>query len=92
MAFARTVVESHAARPVIDAEIHREPRLNDLYEGLKWRLARQPEVGYPIPQVNPPAFVIHSFHWSGLRNLFPIVVAYDYDDDQVVIYAVKVIH
>jgi hypothetical protein len=75
MAFARTVVESHVAQQVIDTEIHRDPRLNDLYEGLKWRLARQPEVGYPIPQMTPPAYVIHSYHWPGLRGLFPVMTS-----------------
>jgi hypothetical protein len=91
MAFERTVVESHVAQRTVDAEIKWEPALADLYDGLKWRLARQPEVGYPIPRTNPPAYVIHSFHWKGLRGALPIVVSYTFDADQVVIYGVRVL-
>jgi hypothetical protein len=76
---------------VIDTEIRREPRLMELYEGLKWRLARQPDAGYPIPNTDPQAFVIHSFNWKALAAIAPILVTYTYDDDQVVIVAVRIL-
>lgn len=87
MAFARTVIESPEAAKVIDNEIKEIPRLADIYEGLKWRLARGPDIGYPIPKTNPQLYVTHSYHW----NTAAITVAYQFDDDQVEVLAVKVL-
>ena len=87
MAFARTVVESHVAAHIIDTEIKRIPRLYDIYEGIKWRLARQPEIGYRVPRTDPETYVIHSYHW----RIAAVVVAYHFTEDQVEILDVKVV-
>lgn len=86
MAFARTILESHVAAKTIDNEIKKIPRLIDIYDGIKWRLARQPDMGYRVPRTDPPTYVIHSYHW----NIAAVVVAYHFDDDQVEILDVKV--
>jgi hypothetical protein len=86
MAFARTIIESHIAQKTIDGEIKRIHRLIDIYDGIKWRLARQPEGGYRVPKTNPPTWVMHSYHWG----IAAVVLAYHFDDDQVEILDVKV--
>jgi hypothetical protein len=87
MAFARTIVESHDAQRVIDQEIARDARLSDIYDGLKWRLARQPEIGYRVPKTSPQTYVTHSYHW----NTSAIVAAYRFDEDRVEILGLQVI-
>ena len=86
MAFARTVVESHLAAKTIDSEIKKIPRLLDIYDGIKWRLAREPDIGYRVPKTNPQTYVIHSYHWG----VAAIVVAYHFNEDQVEILDVKI--
>jgi len=86
MAFARTVIESHVAASIIDNEIKRIPRLIDIYEGVKWRLAREPEIGYRVPRTTPPTYVVHSYHW----RIAAVIVAYHFNEDQVEILDVKV--
>ena len=86
MAFARTVLESHVAAKIIDNEIKKIPRLIDIYDGIKWRLARQPEIGYPVPRTNPQTYVIHSYHWE----IAAVVVAYHFNENQVEILDVRV--
>lgn len=86
MAFERTIIESHVAQKYIDNEIRKLPRLIDIYDGIKWRLARQPEVGYRVPRTEPPTYVVHSWHW----NIAAVVVAYHFNDDQVEILDIKI--
>lgn len=90
MAYARTVVESRDAQGLIDNETDGYPRLRDLYDGLLWRLARQPEIGYPVPETDPPLFLIHSTNWRR-RPLPVIVIAYTYTPDRVFVQAVRVL-
>lgn len=87
MAFARTIRESRIAEQTIDNEIKKTPRLNDVYEGVKWLLARSPETGYAVPRTDPQTYVIHSYHWNIGAS---VVIAYHFDDDQVEILDVKV--
>jgi hypothetical protein len=86
MAFARTIIESPVAQRTIDDEIRRRPRLIDIYDGIKWRLARQPEIGYRVPKTVPPTYVVHSYHWG----IAAVIVAYHFDEDQVEFLDVKV--
>ena len=89
MAFARTVIESPDAQRWIDEARGRDrpDRLTDIYEGLKWRLARQPEVGYRLPKVEPDTYVVHSFHW----NVAAIVAVYRFDADDVHIIDLNIV-
>ena len=89
MAFARTVIESpNAERCIDDVRCQGSPdRLTDIYEGLKWRLARQPEVGYRLPTVKPDTYVVHSYHW----NVAAIVAVYRFDADAVHIIDLNIV-
>jgi hypothetical protein len=90
VAYARTVVESRDASALIDAEIDSFPRLQELYDGLIWRLARQPEIGYSVPETDPPLFLIHSRDWQ--RPGLPVIVlAYTYSTERVFVQAVRVL-
>jgi len=90
MAFARTIVEARDASALIDAEIDGYPRLRELYDGLLWRLARQPQIGYPVPDTQPPLYLVHSRDWK--RPGLPVIVlAYTYSDDRVFVQAVRVL-
>ena len=87
MAFARTTIESNIAQHVIDDEIKQKPRLYEIYEAIKWRLARGPEDGYRVPRTDPETYVVHSYHWDiGAA----VVVAYIFNNDQVEILDVIV--
>jgi hypothetical protein len=90
MAFARTIVEQREVTALIDTECDEWPRLRELYDGLLWRLARQPTVGYPVPETNPPLFLVHSRDWKR-QGLPVIVLAYTYTADRVFIQAVRVL-
>jgi hypothetical protein len=86
MAFAREIIESHDAASFIDNEIKRNPKLADFWEGVKWRLARGPEMGYRAPRTHPQTYVIHSYHWG----VAGIVVTYRFSEDQVEILNLKI--
>ena len=90
MAFARQVVEEHSVQDTIDNHSDEHPRFLDFWEALKWRLARQPEVGYPIPHSNPLLYLVHSAHWD-VPGAVVIVALYGFSMDEVVVKAVKVI-
>ncbi len=66
-----------------------DARIGELFDGLKWRLARDPEGGYPIPATNPPRYVMRSQRWPAFPSV--IVVAYTFTDDEVVIHGVRII-
>jgi hypothetical protein len=87
MAFARTVVESAEVSTLLDAETKRHERLQDLFDGLKWRIARDPEAGYSVPGTRPALCVIRSDDALGLPVL---VLAYTFDADQVVVIGARV--
>ena len=89
MAFARQVVEEHSVLDAIDNHAHKHPRFRDFREALKWRLARQPSVGYPIPNTNPELYLVHSAHWE-VADAVVIVAVYGFDVDEVVVKAIKV--
>lgn len=89
MAFARTIVETRDASSIIDEQIELYPRLRDLYDGLLWRLSREPELGYPVPATQPQLLLVHSRDWQ--RPGLPVIlIAYTYSDEQVFVQAIRV--
>src|SRR5687768_16891418 len=76
MAAERKVEVFDAAQATIDKEIAPDPQLSDFWEGLKWRLSRDPLTGaYRVPQSEPPTYIARSHHW-GVASL---VVVYRFD-------------
>ena len=57
----RKVTVLDAAKAVLDSEIAPDEHLTDLWEGLKWRLARDPLTEtYRIQNSEPPTYVARS--------------------------------
>ena len=48
----RTVIEDECVSDVVDREQAKFPRLVDAYDALKWWLARRPEQGFLMDDIN----------------------------------------
>lgn len=85
---ARTVILSRAADLV--RKLHSDSRFDDAYEGMEWKLSRNPKLGTAVRGVdhgNHYAYV----HASQSKNAPSLWAAYRFDDDQVEILALKVV-
>lgn len=69
----RTVVLSKKAQAILDAEIARFPRLEDVYRGLEWRIARDTGAGKPLPNTRPKAYLIR---WRELGPTPSLMLVY----------------
>lgn len=89
MAFARTVILENVVREYLEAEIRGYPRLRDYYRALEWRIARQPELGYPVPSSNPRRYLAKTIPF---RFPVPLVltIMYRYTESEVVIELARV--
>lgn len=85
---ARTIRESHRATAVLSKAAGEYHRVEDLWDGWKWRLARDPRRdATPIPDVEPTTYLIRT-------ALFPdapeLTILFTYDEDYVDIIAIRV--
>ena len=63
--------------------------LSEIFDGIKWRLSRAPEEGYPMPGTSPQAYL---FKIDPIEESLPLVAAlYKYDDNEVTIMAIRII-
>ncbi len=87
---AKTVIEENAVSEAIDQAKARYNRIDDLYEGLKWRLARQPDDAHvPIPDVEG-FHTIKTIRW--LIEGVPVIQAvYRITDDEIIITSIRII-
>ncbi|MCB9504841.1 MAG: hypothetical protein H6692_01705 [Gemmatimonadales bacterium] len=88
MAFARDVAEDHGVSAFIDAEAAKNPRLRDLFDGLIWRLARDPECGEMVAGTDG-RWVVRSEVWPGMPGV--LVLAYRFDDEKVELSGAKLV-
>lgn len=88
--FAKTVIESAQSQESIDSAIKTYPRLSDLYEGLKWRLARRPaESGVKISRLHDK-YIVKTLDWSSYG--VPVVrVIYSFNENETEIIAIDVL-
>jgi hypothetical protein len=86
---ARTIVETKTAESQIDNFKNLYERFEDGFEGVKWRLARNPECG---SRINDRYLILKSENWKELMSvdLPHIRVLYSFDDNQVMIISVGV--
>jgi hypothetical protein len=85
----REIVEENAVSAAIDAASAKYARAEEVFDGWKWRLSRDPDIGYPVPGTSPQLFVLRTDNltYAGV----PIfLIAYTYTDTQVRILAVTV--
>jgi hypothetical protein len=75
----RSVVENLSVTHVIDAEQDIYPRLGEALEALKWWLARVPESGEIIDDVN----WLFMQDGDGRVNIPALIVVYTFDATQV---------
>ena len=75
---AKTVVEDDRVSEFIAANKQDHPRIEDVFEAIKWSLARGPEDGYQINGF----WLMKSYPWPYAPCL---IVMYEIEDHQVVI-------
>lgn len=79
----RTICENKLVSQKIDEAIKLFPRIEEAFEGLKWRLAREPENGIKILGTNPEKYL---FKITPSRNNIPsITILYEFDNHKVTI-------
>jgi hypothetical protein len=82
----RTVIENYSVSEVIDAEQAIYPRLEDAFDALEWWLARVPESGEIIDDVN----WLYMQAGNKRMNIPGLVVVYTFDSREVLIKFVLV--
>mgnify|MGYP000893341315 CR=1 FL=1 len=83
----RTVIEEISVSKIIDSAIAQYPRIGDIFDGVKWRLARDPRCGLKIPDHECYRIVkTESFH----NDLPSMSFLYKYDENNIFIKAIKI--
>jgi hypothetical protein len=77
----RSVVENLSVSEVIDAEQFIYPRLYDAFDALKWWLARVPESGELVDDVN----WLYMQDGDKRKNIPALVVVYTFDAHEVIL-------
>lgn len=85
----RTIIESDTTQKTIDKLITQHPRLEDVYEALKWRLSRRPESGTLVKIVKNPYWVIKSSNDFEIDDIPMLKILYSFDDKEVEIHAIS---
>lgn len=84
MFIARTVVEDGAVTGFIERHQKKRPRLEEAYEGIKWRLARAPESGLKIDESGK-----YLLKTADMQPIMPgLRVLYTFDEHSVTIEAI----
>ncbi len=88
MAVMRTIREEEVVTARIDAAKTQHSRIEDIFDGIKWRLSREPESGYQLKGHDPPCYL---FKVAGRIESLPVVtVLYSYGDDLVEIQDIRI--
>jgi hypothetical protein len=76
----RTIREETAISKYFDENTLKYPRLSDVLDGLKWRLARKPESGTNIEK---NFYILASSDVFDIPNLPTLVLLYKFDSSTV---------
>lgn len=91
MAFARTIIEETDFSTALDEGCKQFPRLNDLWEGWKWRLSRGPEIdSVPIPGSNPTAYLIKTPDLGDYELPSSVTFLYTFTPDEVTLIGIRI--
>jgi hypothetical protein len=85
----RTVVLSHRAQEALDAAVKQYPRVEELYLGVEWSLARNPELGGTRVSKTLPIFIMIVRSWVKTPDL-EVLFRFDEDPNQVHILSIKI--
>ncbi|HSY03764.1 MAG TPA: hypothetical protein VK819_16495 [Acidobacteriaceae bacterium] len=77
----RTVVEEQSVSEAVDKARNRYPRLGDVFEGMKWYLARAPERGEALDDVN----WVYRQDGDADEDVPDILTIYTFDADRVIL-------
>lgn len=86
MTTLRTIILSQEAQVVIDRESELHFRLEEVFDGLQWRLARDPKSGYPIDRT----YWVIRLDGDPAARIPAIVVLYSFDADEVNVWRILV--
>lgn len=88
---ARSIIESHECETTINEYSEKHNRVNEVFEAIKWLLARMPDRGEKfayVPSTDTEYHLIKSPEWTKLAP--QVVAVYSYTDDDVQIIAIKI--
>lgn len=85
----RTVVEEKPVSKLVDDAKQKYGRVDEVYNALQWRLAREPQSGVEIEVSGSKHSIIKSAEHN-ISGVPVITVLYRYDEDTVFILAIKI--
>ena len=88
---ARTVVLDPQPQRAVDAAMAVAPRFEEVFMGLEWLLARSPGRGLK-GRINDQTVWVYVQGGDRTADTPELWVVYTYDDEQVVIRALRVLH
>lgn len=84
----RTICENKLVSQTIDEAIKQFPRVEEAFDGLKWRLSREPEKGVKLLSTNPGKYLFKTI--PSENNIQSITVLYEFDNNNVTILDIKI--
>lgn len=84
----RTIVEEDSVQDAVDGARGQFPRVDDVFEALKWRLARRPDSGTQIDSRGTYLLKTADICVDGAPVLTGM---YTFDDDQVTLLAIRIV-
>lgn len=90
----RTIVEETAASQAADSFSDKFTRFDEAWEGLKWLLSRNPEIGYrqtTSKNGHSTGFRLHIQASDEFAKTPEIWVVYTFDDNEVTIYEINAV-
>lgn len=82
----RTVTEDNVVQRTIDSLIIQHPRLEDVYDALKWRLSKKPESGTLIEE---PYWILKSSNDFEIDDIPMLKILYSFNDKEAIIHAIS---
>jgi len=86
--YARIIIEEQLVEKRIDQAVTKLPRLAEMWDGIKWRLARSPEKGQLI-EIGSDYYGVKTSSWSP-GGVPSITVLYRFDNEYVYIEGSKI--
>ncbi len=90
MSILREIVEEHCVAQEIDKLNVKHVRLEEVFSALKWRLAKQPQVGYRMFASDGTDKYLIKTDPNPTLNIPGILLLYTYNDIQVNIIDIRV--
>lgn len=87
----RSICEEDEVGALIDSKIKQYPRIDELWEGWKWRLSRDPFTdAVPVRGSNPPAFLIKSPDLTAYGLPSGMTILYTFNNECVYVVGLRI--